>query len=185
VAAAVPGDILRVWDHRSVVYVVTNDDPALADVLLDGANLKERRVLSLEAWQKLPEGTRWYFSTVFLINRERLRSGQRLPDGCAAAPVAEDEVWTQVVRSGRTWGVAHDVTISAPDAAWLRHATQEFRRLSAVPRGPLRRNVRSVAVVPVGGGRATLVAENYVVAANGAAASRRARPGDGRRNGAS
>lgn len=140
------GDILKIFD-RAVVYVVTNDDAALADVLLEGCQQKERRILSLADWQKLPTGASWYFSVVFLINRERLPLWQRIPETCAAEG---DEIWTQAVRSGRDWGVAHDVTISAPDGAWLRRAVTEFRTLKEPPRNPLRKNVRSVAVVPLG-----------------------------------
>lgn len=144
------GDVLKVFDGGRV-YVVTNDDPALADVFLQGAAPKERRVLSIEEWEALPEGTRFYLSAVFLINRQKLPAGAAFPAGCAPA---DDELWTQSVRRGRDWGVAYDVTLSAPDGVWLRRAIDEFRRLKAPPRGfePRKLAVASLAVVPVGSG---------------------------------
>lgn len=171
------GGILRIFD-RTVVYVVTNDDAALADALLDGVNYKERRVLSPDEWGKLPAGTRWFVSSVFLINRQRLPAGVRLPDTCAAEP---DETWTQVTRWGRDWGIAHDITISAPDGAWLRRAVADFRRLVDVPRpAPQRRSVRSVAIVPWGAGRARTVAENYAADLAQRNVSARDKPSAGR-----
>lgn len=158
------GEILKIFD-RSIVYVVTNDDAALADALLEGCRHRERRVFSLEDWRRLPEGARWYVSTVFLINRERLPIQQRVPDSCLAEG---DEVWTQAVRMGRSWGIAHDVTVSAPDSAWLRRAVEEFRQLKEPPRHPIRRNVRSLAVVPVGANSAAV--DVYLKAKSGSLA---------------
>lgn len=153
------GDILHIFE-RATVYVVTNDDATLADTLLEGCQHKQRRVLSLDEWRRLPEGALWYVSTVFLINRERLSPWQRVPDKCLAEG---DEVWLQAARAGRSWGISHEVIISAPDAAWLSKAVAEFRSLKELPRNPLKHNVRSLAVVPVGI-QATQAAQPFLTA---------------------
>lgn len=140
------GDVLRVFDN-AIVYVVTNDDAGMADLLLEGCKPRERRVLSLDEWGRLPEAARWYVSPVFLVNRERLPAEAHFPESCLAE---NDELWAQGTRRGRNWGIAHEIVVSAPDAAWLRRAVEEFRQLKELPRGPLRRNVRALAVIPVG-----------------------------------
>lgn len=148
------GDILKIFEKQRV-YVVTNEDAALADLLLDGAAHRERRILSVAEWQKATPGELSFVTTVFLINRERLPIYQRVPDRC---PAEGDELYFQALRQGRQWGVAHEVTISAPDASWLRQAVSEFRRWSEAPRQAQKRNVASLAVIPVGAG-GTLAAE--------------------------
>lgn len=158
------GRILKIFD-RSVVYVVTNDDPSLADELLASVNVTQQRIVSLADWERLPAQTRpERFSAVFLINRGRLPAGDDaprcVPETCRAEP---NEVWTQVVpRAGRKAG--YEVTLSAPDGAWLRQAVRDFRRRNDLPRGPQRKSVRSIAVVPFGAARADRVAEDYVAA---------------------
>ena len=158
------GSVLKIFD-RAVVYVVTNDDEALADELLAGVNVRERRVLSLADWERLPTPTRRgeRFSLVFLINRERLLDGDDarcVPETCRAEP---NEVWTQAApRAGR--GAGYDLTLSAPDGAWLRQAVRDFRGRNDLPRAPQRKSVRSLAVVPFGSSRAVRVAEDYVAA---------------------
>ncbi|MBC8104142.1 MAG: hypothetical protein H7Z41_16330, partial [Cytophagales bacterium] len=142
------GDILRLFD-RQTVYVITNDDPEIADALLENCGQKARRILTPDEWQRMPSDTRWFVSPVFLINRERLPDGVSIP---AACPADGDEVWTEVRRFGRQGGVSYEVTLSAPDSTWLRRAVSSFRTLKETPRQPLRRNVRSVAVVPIGAG---------------------------------
>lgn len=143
-----PGDVLAIFDNARV-YVITNDAAELADALLEGCRHKERRVLTVEEWAQTPRDVRLYVSTVFLINRERLPEGQRVPEKCQAAG---DELHTEVVRGGRQGGVTHEVTLSAPDSAWLRRAVQDFRRLPVAPRSATRKNVRSLAVVAFGEG---------------------------------
>ncbi|MES2459457.1 MAG: CsgG/HfaB family protein [Armatimonadota bacterium] len=142
------GDLLKIFE-RQIVYVVTNDDPAVADALLEGCSQKERRVLTIEEWRKKPADLRQFVSPVFLINRERLPVGAQFPNSCLADG---DEVWTEVKRSGRPSGFTYEVTLSAPDSTWLRRAIESFRSLRESPRQPVRRNVRSIVVVPVGSG---------------------------------
>jgi hypothetical protein len=152
-----PGDILSIFDNARV-YVITNDPAGteLADALLAGCQHKQRRVITTEEWAKMPEDVRLYVSTVFLVNREALPANTRLPEKCTAEGT---EVYTEVVRSGRSNGFVHEVTLSAPDSAWLRQAISDFRRLSESPRGAQRRNVRSMAVIPMGGAGAKVAAQ--------------------------
>ena len=53
------GDVLRVFDNANVV-IITNEDDALVDALLDNTHPKEKRVLSVETWGKrrTPTGAR-------------------------------------------------------------------------------------------------------------------------------
>ena len=141
------GDVLQIFD-RQRVYVVTNDDPALADAFMEGTSPKERRVLSLDEWQKTPPGVRWYVSVVFLINRELLPAGVQIPSDCQSAG---DELSCRVMRAGHAGGeTTYEITVSAPDSAWLKRGIGSFRRMDDWPRSMVKWNVRSVAVVPVG-----------------------------------
>ena len=146
------GDVLRLFAGQRV-YVITDADsdaPALADALLDGCAVKERRVLTLGEWDALPADTRAYVTCVYLIDRERLPPAAQVPPTCRAE---KTEDWTEVVRTGHDWGIAYDVTISAPDIAHLRRTVAAFRRLKEAPyRGAVTQAVRSLAVVPVGDG---------------------------------
>ena len=146
------GDVLRVFSGQRV-YIITNTDsdaPALADALLEGCAVKERRVLTLDEWNALPQETRWYVTCVYLVDRERLPAAVSYPANCRAE---ETEEWMEVIRTGRTWGVAYDITLSAPDIANLRHSVAAFRRLKEAPhQGAITETVRSLAVVPVGEG---------------------------------
>ncbi|MBC8141549.1 MAG: hypothetical protein H7Y38_08925, partial [Armatimonadetes bacterium] len=145
------GDVLKIFSNQRV-YVITNVDegaPALADALLEGCAVKERRVLSLSEWNALPRETRWFVTCVYLVDRERLPSWSQVPLTCRAEPT---EVWQEVVRTGRDWGIAYDVTVSAPDRAHLERAIGSFRRLKEAPRKIVTESVRSLAVVPVGEG---------------------------------
>ncbi|GAB4451687.1 MAG: hypothetical protein OHK0029_01310 [Armatimonadaceae bacterium] len=140
------GEVLRIFD-RARVYVVTNDDAHLADLLLEGANHKERRILTLDEWNRMPDGIRRYVSVVFLINRQYLPLVERIPENCDAVT---DELFTRVSRLGYSNGVSYEVVLSAPDGAWLRQAILDFRKLKEAPRGPQKRNVRSLAIIPIG-----------------------------------
>ena len=142
------GDILRIFE-RQTVYIITNDDPALADALLENAGQKERHILTIEEWRNKPASLRQVVSSVFLINRERLPDGLQIPAACSADG---DEIWTEVRHTGRSGGPNYEVTLSAPDSVWLHRAALSFRSLSDVPRKPIQRNVRSIVVVPVGSG---------------------------------
>lgn len=142
------GDVLRIFE-RQTVYIVTNEDPAIADVLLKNTDSKERHVVTVEEWKQKPANLRQFVSPVFLINRERLPSGLQIPAACSADG---DEIWTEVKHIGRSGSPNYEVTISAPDSVWLRRAALSFRCLQEVPRKPIRRNVRSIVVVPVGSG---------------------------------
>lgn len=142
------GGILRIFD-RQTVYIVTNDDPSLADDLLENCGQKERRVLTLDEWRKKPAGIRDFVSVVFLVNRERLSAGLQTPQTC---PAEGDELWTEVRRSSHPRGFTYEITLSAPDSAWLKRGVDSFRQLRESPRQPIRRNVRSTVVVPVGSG---------------------------------
>jgi hypothetical protein len=141
-------NILRIFD-RQTVYVVTNDDPAIADALLEDCTQKERRILTLDEWRKKPADIRMFISPVFLINREKLPIGVQVPSSCLADG---DEIWTEVKRAGRASGFTYEITLSAPDSVWLRRAVDSFRALREAPRQPIRRNVRSIVVVPLGSG---------------------------------
>lgn len=150
------GDVLKIFNNQRV-YVITNvdaDAPALAELLLAGCPVKERRVLTLAEWNAMPRETRWFVSCVYLVDRERLPSWAQVPLNCRAEPT---EVWQEVVRTGRDWGVAYDVTVSAPDRAHLERAIGSFRRLKEAPRKIVTESVRSLAVVPVGDGAARTV----------------------------
>lgn len=142
------GDILRIFD-KGRVYVVTNDDAQLADELLLDTNVKERRVLTPEEWKQMPAGVRRYVSVVFLVNRQYLPPDVRLPEKCLAE---RDELWIDSSRFGSDSGVTYEVTLSAPDGAWLRQAIREFRKMSDAPRRGNKRNVRSRAIIPIGAG---------------------------------
>lgn len=152
-----PGDILRIFDNARL-YIITNDPAGaeLAENLLTGCQHRQKRVITLDEWAKMPAEVRWYVSTVFLVNRELLPDGLQLPEKCTAAG---DELYTEVIRSGRDSGVVHEITLSAPDGAWLRQAVEDFRKLSGIPRNPLRRSVHSLAVVPLGGEGAKAAAQ--------------------------
>ena len=145
------GDVLHLFDGARV-YVVTNSSRTLADTLLEGTHPAERRVLTVAEWQSLPRDIHQYVTLVFLIDRQMLDDDTSpVPDGCRAGG---DQVWTEVTRSGSRLGVNHVVTLSAPDAAWLSESVKTFRRMAEVPRAPRLQNVRSVAVVSVGGNAA-------------------------------
>lgn len=148
------GDVLRVFDGQSV-YVVTNSDPALADVLLEGCRQKDRRVLTLDEWKATPPGVQLYATIVFLIDRERLPANESVPTHCNAE---RDELHTELIRHGTTAGLRHEIILSAPDAAWLRQSIADFRSLIEVPRGPQKRNVRSLAVIASSPGAALAAA---------------------------
>jgi Curli production assembly/transport component CsgG. len=139
---------LRIFD-RANVYVVTNDDPALADALLEGCDVKERRVLTPEQWRSVPQEVREYVTLVYLVNRQKLPLSAKMPEKC---PATGGMVWTEVTRWGRRWGAIHEVTVSAPDGAWLRWAVEDFRQRKEVPRKPEKREVDSLALVPIGAG---------------------------------
>lgn len=126
---------LRLFDKASVRVGVTDGDEALADLLLSGTRPKTReRVL-------LSELTAGGGANVFvrLVNRQ----WQSDPD----PDIADDELFISVERPNKkeTW-----VTLSAPDALWLRQAVFDFRSLRELPKESLRRRVRSLAVVPIG-----------------------------------
>lgn len=145
------GDVLKIFNNQRV-YVITNvdaDAPQLADALLENCPVKERRVLTLTEWNALPKETRWFVTCVYLVDRERLAPSAQVPSDCAAEP---SENWTQVMRTGRDWGVAYDVTLSAPDLSNLRRAIASFRNLKESPRRAVTETVRSLAVVTVGDG---------------------------------
>jgi hypothetical protein len=145
------GDVLKIFNNQRV-YVISNveaDAPALADQLLADCPVKERRVLSLSEWNALPKETRWYVTCVYLIDRQRTAPWAQVPLGCRAETT---ENWIEVIRTGRDWGIAHDITVSAPDLAHLRRAIKAFRNLKEPPRKPVTETVRSLAVVPVGDG---------------------------------
>lgn len=145
------GDVLKIFNNQRV-YVISNveaDAPALADLLLADCPVKERRVLTLSEWNALPKETRWYVTCVYLIDRERIAPWAQVPLNCRAETT---ENWIEVIRTGRDWGIAHDVTISAPDLSHLRRAIKAFRYLKESPRKPLTETVRSLAVVPIGEG---------------------------------
>lgn len=145
------GDVLKIFNNQRV-YVISNveaDAPALADLLLAECPVKERRVLTLSEWNALPKETRWYVTCVYLIDRERIAPWAQVPLNCRAETT---ENWIEVIRTGRDWGIAHDVTISAPDLSHLRRAIKTFRFLKESPRKPLTETVRSLAVVPIGEG---------------------------------
>ncbi|MBC7804927.1 MAG: hypothetical protein H7145_02135 [Akkermansiaceae bacterium] len=145
------GDVLKIFNNQRV-YVISNvdaDAPALADLLLADCPVKERRVLTLSEWNALPKETRWYVTCVYLIDRERLAPWAQVPLNCHAETT---ENWTEVVRTGRDWGIAYDMTVSAPDLSNLRRAIKSFRSLKEPPRKPLTETVRSLAVVPIGDG---------------------------------
>ena len=155
------GDILRIFDDTRV-YVVTNDDPALADALLQFCRPRERKVLTLDEWDRTPRDVRDCVSTVFLVNRELLPPGKTLPDDC---PAARDSVYMSAVRSGHPTGITHSVTLSAPDSLSLRSAVTEFRRLSETPRRAIVTDVRSLAVIPATGSETTIAA-SYIARAD-------------------
>ena len=145
------GDVLKIFDGARV-FVVTNDAPEVADRLLQGCDVKEKRLLTPEQWRQMPQkDVREFVTVVHLINRQRLPLGAREPEKCVAGG---DQLWTEVTRWGRRWGAVHDVTLSAPDGAWLRRGVEEFRRLKQAPRGAQKRPVASLAVVPIGAGAA-------------------------------
>jgi hypothetical protein len=145
-----PGDVMRLFNGARV-YVVTNADPALADTLLEGTRPSDRRVMSIEEWRKLPSDIHQYVTLVFLIDRQALAQGTAVPERCAANG---DQVWTEVTRVGTRLGVNHTVVLSAPDAAWLRAAVTDFRKLAEPPRVARVRNARLLTVVPLGAGAA-------------------------------
>ena len=140
------GDILRIFDSQRV-YIITNDDSALADALLEGCPLRQKRILSLEEWKEMPDGIRALVSRVFLINREKLPQGVNAPEKCGAE---NDELFTQVTRTDSTYTTTYETILSAPDSAHLQQAIVEFRRFAEMPRNPIRRNVQSLAIVPLG-----------------------------------
>jgi hypothetical protein len=140
------GEVLKIF-NRARIYVVTNDDAHLADAFLENAPYKERRVLTVAEWNRMPNGIRRFVSVVFLINRQFLPLASRIPESCDAA---NDELYTHVTRLGSEGGVSYEVVLSAPDSAWLRQAITDFRRLKEAPRKPQKRNVRSLAIVPIG-----------------------------------
>lgn len=142
------GDVLRIFD-RARVYVVTNDDAQLADTLLAGTNYRDRRILTLAEWAETPKDIRQFVSVVFLINREYLPANVNAPEKCLAE---RDELQMEVSRMGYRSGPTYEITLSAPDGAWLRKAVADFRLLAEVPRGVRKRNVRSLAVIPIGAG---------------------------------
>ncbi|MDX1933721.1 MAG: CsgG/HfaB family protein [Capsulimonadales bacterium] len=138
------GDILNIF-RKSRVYVITNEDPALADLLLQGCQHRERRIVTPEEWDKLPSDLRRFVSAVYLINRQRLPDGVRFPERCTAE---RDDNYQEVTRVVYSSGPTYEVILSAPDAVWLKQAILDFRRLTEPPRGFRKRNVRSLAVVP-------------------------------------
>ncbi|MBC8138163.1 MAG: hypothetical protein H8F28_19970 [Fibrella sp.] len=145
------GDVLKIFNNQRV-YVISNveaDAPALADLLLADCPVKERRVLTLNEWNALPKETRWYVTCVYLIDRERIAPWAQVPLNCRAETT---ENWIEVIRTGRDWGIAHDITVSAPDLSNLRRAIKAFRNLKESPRKPLTETVRSLAVIPIGDG---------------------------------
>ena len=58
----------------------------------------------------------------------------------------------------------YEITLSAPDSAWLKQNVQEFRRWPDLFRDPIKRPVSSLVLLPVGAGAEesahTIVAEN-------------------------
>jgi hypothetical protein len=124
----------RLFEKAVVRVGVTEGDEELADLLLEGARTKRRERVPLATLQPGEGAT----VLVRLINRQWLS-----PD----PEIAEDELLIAVEKAGRR---ETQVTLSAPDAALLRQAVLEFRSLRELPRSPVRRKVRSLAVVPVG-----------------------------------
>jgi hypothetical protein len=157
------GDSLKVFD-RARVYVVTNDDAQLGDTLLAGTNYRERRVLTLKEWAETPKDIRRFVSVVFLVNRAYLPLDQRVPEKCLAE---RDELYLEVSRMGYQNGPTYEIILSAPDGGWLRKAVDDYRKLTEIPRGVRKRNVRSLAVVPVGAGAAR-AAEPFLANADAA-----------------
>ncbi len=142
-----PGDVLHLFDKQRV-WIVTNDGVTVADNLLDGCKTKERRTLSVAEWLQTPRdaATRAGVMVVFLVNRENLPVGRKLPERCDARPT---EVWTDAFSRRDRRGVLWEITISAPDGAQLRRAVSEFRQMRDVPRQAVRADSRSLAVVAV------------------------------------
>ena len=153
------GDVLKIFD-RGRVYVVTNDDAALADTLLDGCNLRERHVVTLDEWAKIPSDLRRFVSVIYLVNREKVADGVRLPERCVAEA---NELYTDVIRTVYQSGPTYEVVISAPDAGWLKQGVREFRRWSSVPRTFVKRSVHSIAVV-ASTPAAALAAQPFILA---------------------
>ncbi len=126
---------LRLFDKASVRVGVTEGDESLADLLLSGARTKNRERVLLSELSSGDGAT----VLVRLVNRQWQKESD--PE------VAPDELLIQVERVGKR---ETHVTLSAPDAGWLKQAVYDFRNLRELPRQPLRRKVRSLAVISVG-----------------------------------
>ena len=142
------GDVLRLFNDQRI-FVITNDDPALAETLLDGCPVKQKRVITPDDWNALPENVRSIVTRVYLVNRERLPLGVFLPEKCVADG---NEVFTQVSQARISRATIYEVTISAPDGTCLRRALTEFRRLAEIPSAPMKRTAPTLALIPVGAG---------------------------------
>jgi hypothetical protein len=140
------GDILRIFEGQRV-YVITNEEPELANSLLDGCHVRQKCILTPEEWAEMPESIRALVTRVYLINREKLPFGTMLPAKC---PADNDELYTQVVRNEFRSSTTYEAIISAPDEFYLRQAAMSFRRLASLPRTPIKLSVPSLAIVPVG-----------------------------------
>ena len=140
------GDVLRIFEGQRV-YVITNDEPETADALLEGCHLRQKRIMTPEEWAEMPENIRALVTRVFLVNRERLPLGAMLPATC---PADGDDAFTQVTRNEFRSSTTFEAVISAPDAVQLRQLAKDFRRLSEMPRTPIKRSAPSLAIVPVG-----------------------------------
>jgi hypothetical protein len=131
VFAAREGDILRLFD-KARVSVLSNESPALSELLLAGCATKERVFLPRDGEAK---------TDVVVVLESRWLAPK--------ATEALDESVISVVRRGKN---AWEIVISAPDSGTLRQAVLDFRKLIEPPKQPLRRKVRSVAVIPIGPG---------------------------------
>ncbi len=150
------GDILRLFSDAHVL-VVTNEDAALVDALLEGTRPKTRRVLSVDDWVQSDRGDNKGEVRVFLINREKLpvsgvaaiNAARRLPEGACGDT---DEIWAFGHKIGKKFDGRESVNIvlSAPDSAWLKQNVREFRSWINLPYDPNKRPVPSMGVIALG-----------------------------------
>ena len=150
------GDILRVFNDAHVL-VVTNEDAALVDALLDGTHPKTRRVVSVDDWVQHEPSDNKGEVRVFLINREKLpvsgvaaiNTARRLPEGSCGDT---DEIWAFGRKVGKKFDGREsiDIVLSAPDGAWLKQNVREFRNWVNLPYDPNKRPVSSMGVIALG-----------------------------------
>ena len=150
------GDFLRVLNDATVV-VITNEDAAFVEALLQGVHPKQTRVVSVAEWTEAAPNENRGEVRVFLINREKLpvlgmaalNIGKRLPEGAASAG---DLLWVSGKNCGKVDNrTGYDIVVSAPDSAWLKQGIAEFRAWGDRPDEPQIRPVASLLVVASGG----------------------------------